>query len=107
MHDNLLSALLVLTCTVLITIARPVTNDYTGGYLDERGFVQNGVDVVRKIRGKSNQDINGLSPAQQFCAYHSTTGSAGLQKIQHKIQNAVLGGSLECTLVKAIGAAPP
>lgn len=92
---------------VLITVARPITDDITGGNHGERDFIPNSLDVAREIRGKSKQDINGLSPAQQFCAYHSVTGSAGLHKIQHKVQNAVLGGSLECTLMKAVGVKPP
>lgn len=97
----------MMACMVLITLARPITDDNTGGHHDERGFIQNGVDMARKIRGKSSQDINGLSPAQQFCAYHSVSDSAGLHKLQHKVQNAVLGGSLECTLIKALGVKHP
>lgn len=71
------------------------------------GVIQNGVDTMRKIRGISGQDINGLSPAQQFCAYHKVSGSAGLHQLQHKIQNAVLGESIECSLVKALGVKMP
>ncbi|KAI9492639.1 hypothetical protein BDB00DRAFT_788626 [Zychaea mexicana] len=61
------------------------------------------INSLRKIRGKSDQDRNGLTPAQQFCAYQSVSGSAGLHRLQHKVQNGILGGSLECTLVKAAG----
>ncbi|KAK5829094.1 hypothetical protein F5H01DRAFT_329525 [Linnemannia elongata] len=65
--------------------------------------ISKAVDVARKIRGKSDQDLSGLSGPQRFCAYHSVSGSAGLHQVQHKIQNAVLGGSIECTLEKALG----
>lgn len=81
----------------LTTVARPVANK--------------NCEMVRRNlfrkKGKSGQDLNGLSPAQQFCGYHSITGSAGLHKVQHKVQNALLGGSLECTIVKALGVKQP
>lgn len=53
MHHSLLSAFLIITCMALTTVARPVENESS--------------EIVRRDlvpKGKSGQDINGLTPAQ-------------------------------------------